>query len=307
MRQVENCFNAIALEWWEKERSVWTTDHANRVKQTLEREAFPVIGEMPIDKITAQDCLQVVRNIEARGALDVASRVKQRMSAVFRYAIYTGYVDGNPVDALRDVIKSRKVRHQKALDLPLLPKFLNDVDECNRLTEVTRLGLKLLVHCFVRPGELRAARWSEIDWNNAEWRIPAERMKMRETHIVPLAPQTITILIELQAKSGKFEYLFPGYHNPRTHMSENALTYAIRRRLNFDATSHGFRTVASTVLNENGFRPDIIERQLAHSERNRVRAAYNRALYLNERRDMMEWWASYLAELLRQYRDSNTK
>jgi hypothetical protein len=190
----DTSFEPVALEWWHKEKDLWTKDHADRVKKTLENEAFPVIGSMPIEKITSQDCLLVIRRIESRNALDVASRVKQRMSAVFRYAIYTGYVNNNPVDALKDVIRSRKTVHQKALDLNLLPQFLDDVDKSTRLTEITRHALKLMVLVFVRPGELRATEWSEIDWSRKEWRIPAARMKMREEHIVPLVPQVIEIL-----------------------------------------------------------------------------------------------------------------
>ena len=162
LQRVTNSFKAIALEWWHKEEGLWTSDHASRVKQSLEKEAFPILGEMRIDQITAQDCLQVIREIESRDALDVASRVKQRMSAVFRYAIYTGYVTNNPVDALKDVIRSRKVKHQKALDLHLLPQFLSDLETNERITEITRYGLKVLIHTFVRPGELRAAKWSVV-------------------------------------------------------------------------------------------------------------------------------------------------
>ena len=304
VRQIDNCFKVIALEWWNKERDLWTDDHANRVKKTLEDDAFPIIGIMPINKITSQDCLAVIRKVESRNALDVASRVKQRVSAVFRYAIYTGYVNNNPVDALKSVIRSRKTVHLKALDLIELPKFLDVVDSSERLTEITRHALKLLVHVFVRSGELRASEWSEIDWKRAEWRIPASRMKMREQHVVPLAPQVIEVLKSLHAISGKRQFLFPGYHDPRTYMSENAMVYAIRKRLHFDATAHGFRTVASTILNEEGFRPDIIERQLAHAERNKIRAAYNRAQYIKERREMMIWWSDHLQDLLAKYRSN---
>ncbi|UZE97918.1 tyrosine-type recombinase/integrase [Alkalimarinus alittae] len=300
-RRAENDFKSIAIEWWNKKSGLWTVDHAASVKRTLEKEAFPIIGDMQIDQITSQDCLSVVRHIEARDALDVAGRVKQRMGSIFRYAIYTGYVNNNPVDALKDVIKARKVKHQKALDLDLLPKFLNDVDVSERLTFVTKQAIKFLVHTFVRSGELRAAKWSEIDFIKQEWRIPAERMKMKEMHIVPLSSQALDILKELHSKTGKREYLFPGQHNPRLYMSENTVTYSIRKRLHYDATAHGFRTVASTILNENGFRYDIIERQLAHVERNSVRAAYNRAMYLKDRCEMMAWWGNHLEQLRKSY------
>ena len=174
IKQEDHSFKAIALEWWNKEKGLWTKAHADRVKVTLEKEAFPFIGSMEISKITSQDCLVVVRKTESRGALDVASRIKQRMSAIFRYAIYTGYVDNNPVDALRDVIRSRKVVHQKALDLELLPQFLNDVDTNSRITDITRHALKLLVHVFIRPGVNRPAFSRHL--------IPLQLGVLRRTH-----------------------------------------------------------------------------------------------------------------------------
>ena len=287
-------FEFVALEWLEKNEGRWSIDHAKRVKQSLVVDVYPTIGLIPIDTIKAKDCLLVIRKIEERGALDVAGRAKQRMASIFRYAIYTGYTEKNPVDALVDVIQSRKVINRAALPANQLPAFLNAVDTSDRITAITRYALRLIALTFVRPGELRAAMWSEFDFDKSEWRIPAERMKMNEEHIVPLSRQSIEILKKAYEISGSYEYVFPGYHNCRRPMSENTLTYAIRRRLNFDATAHGFRTVASTILNESGFRPDVIERQLAHGERNKVRAAYNKAQYLGDRTDMMQWWADYL-------------
>ncbi len=154
--------------------------------------------------------------------------------------------------------------------------------------------MQLLLLTFVRPGELRTAEWTEINFEKKEWRIPAAKMKMKEEHIVPLADQAIDILNSIKTISGRYDFIFPGHHNSKRPMCENTLTYAIRRRLQFDATAHGFRTVASTLLNEAGFRSDIIERQLSHVERNKVRAAYNQAQYLQDRRKMMQWWADHL-------------
>ena len=289
-------FASVAREWWEKERDKWTKDHANRVWGTIEKEVIPIIGNMPMNKISSRDCLLVVRKIEERGALDVASRVKQRMSAVFRYGVYTGYNENNPVDALKDVIKSRKVIHRKALDLKKLPAFLHALDHADNLTPITQIALEMLVLTFVRPGELRAAKWIEFDTEAKEWRIPSERMKMKEEHIVPISGRVQELLDIIRPLTGNYEFVFPGYHDFRKPMSENTLTYAIRKRLGFDATAHGFRTVASTVLNEAGFRFDVIERQLAHAERNKVRAAYNKAQYLSERREMMSWWSDYIQD-----------
>jgi integrase len=215
------------------------------------------------------------------------------MSGVFRYAIYTGKATTNPVDALKDVIQTRKVTHRRSVPIEALPSFLKDLEDYKGYA-ITKLALKLLILTFVRPGELRGAQWKEIDLKRKEWRIPAERMKMKTEHIVPLSNQAIAVLKEARAITGKYDYVFPGSHNWRKPMSENTLNYGIQKRMGYDATAHGFRTVASTVLNETGFRMDVIERQLAHAERNKVRAAYNKAQHLAERREMMQWWADHL-------------
>lgn len=286
-------FRIIAKKWHTKESGRWTADHADRVWQTLKADTFPLIGDIPVDQITAQDALGVIRKIEERGALDVAARVKQRMSAVFRYAIYTGKTTTNPVDALKDVIQTRKVRHRRSVPIEVLPDFLNDLENYRGYL-LTKLALKLLVLTFVRPGELRGAQWKEINLKRKEWRIPAERMKMKAGHIVPLSGQAVALLEEIKIISGKYDYVFPGSRTWRKPMSENTLNYGIQKRMGYDATAHGFRTVASTVLNETGFRMDVIERQLAHAERNKVRAAYNKAQHLDERKEMMQWWADHL-------------
>lgn len=286
-------FRVIAAKWFKKESGRWTADHAANVWRTLKTDAFPLVGDTPVDQVTAQDALGVIRKIEARGALDVAARVKQRMSAVFRYAIYTGKATTNPVDALKDVIQTRKVAHRRSVPIEALPAFLKDL-EGYRGYPITKLALKLLLLTFVRPGELRGAQWKEIDLKRKEWRIPAERMKMKAEHIVPLSDQAVSLLKEAKEITGNYDYVFPGSHNWRKPMSENTLNFGIQKRMGYDATAHGFRTVASTVLNETGFRMDVIERQLAHAERNKVRAAYNKAQHLADRREMMQWWADHL-------------
>lgn len=291
--KLNNTFTPIAKEWFKKESGRWSTNHAERVWWTIEADALPYLGDMLINDIKTRDVLHVVKMIEDRGALDVASRVKQRISSVFRYAIQTGYIEFNPVDALKDVIRTRKVQHRKSLKLEQLPVFLNALDDYPGYV-LTRYALQMIAYTFVRPGELRHAEWKDIDLDKAIWRIPAEKMKMNEEHIAPLSKQVIELLTNIQVLSGSYDLVFPGSHNYRKPMSENTLTYAIRKRLGFDATAHGFRTTASTILNESGFRVDVIERQLAHGERNKVRAAYNRSQYLAERTDMMQWYSDYL-------------
>ncbi|MCU7812681.1 MAG: tyrosine-type recombinase/integrase, partial [Candidatus Thiodiazotropha sp. (ex Notomyrtea botanica)] len=282
-----------AEEWHGKQKGRWTSDHAKRVWVSLEQDVFPFIGSRMIGDIKTLDCLSVIRAVEERGALDVAGRVKQRMSSVFRYAVQTARIDFNPADQLQGVITTRMVTHRASLKAEVLPNFLKALDDY-RGHELTRLALNLLLLTFVRPGELRAARWDEFHLRAKQWRIPAGRMKMREEHIVPLSKQAIQILKQLKDLTGRFELVFPGIRDIRRPMSENTLTFAIRKRLGFNATAHGFRSTASTVLNEAGFRPDVIERQLAHAERNKVRAAYNHSQYLAERSEMVQWWADYL-------------
>ena len=290
---LHNTFKPIAEEWHKKESGRWSQDHSERVWQTIKVDALPYLGDIPIRDIRTSDVLHVVRKVEDRGALDVASRVKQRISSVFRYAIQTGYVEFNPVDALKDVIQTRKIQHRKSLNLDQLPTFLKALDDYQGYA-ITRYALQVIAHTFVRPGELRSAEWKDIDLNKSIWRIPAEKMKMSEEHIVPLSKQVVALLESIQELSGGYDLVFPGAHDFRKTMSENTLTYAIRKRLGFDATAHGFRTTASTILNESGFRVDVIERQLAHGERNKVRAAYNRSQYLAERTEMMQWYSNYL-------------
>ena len=292
----QNTFKQLAGSWYQKESGHWGESHSSRVWQTLEADAFPALGSLSVTNIKAADVLQVIKKIESRGALDIAGRVKQRISAIFRYAIQTGIIDSNPVDALQNVIQTRKVEHRKALNQDEVPAFLHALDVYDgRL--MTRYALQFLMHTFVRPGEVRSAEWVDIDIKKAEWRIPALKMKMNEEHIVPLSKQAVKILALIRKESGRSKLVFPGYLDPKKPMSENTLNDAIKKRLKFTATSHGFRALASTILNEEGFRVDVIERQLAHGERNKVRAAYNRSQYIKERETMMQWYSDHLDSL----------
>lgn len=291
-----NTFERIARQWIENQRNQWTPDHADRVECSLEKEIFPELGSRPIRDITAPELLMALRKVEKRGALETAQRVLQRCGAVFRYGISVGACDVNPAADLRGAIKAPKKRvSRNAVSAGELPEFLRKLDAYDKLRPETRLALRLLILTFVRPGELRGAQWSEFDLDKAEWRIPAERMKMREPHIVPLSRQALAVLKELEPLTGHKRCLFPNQSDPTKPMSENTLLYAMYRLgYHSRATAHGFRATASTILNEQGWKPDVIERQLAHAERNKVRAAYNRAQYLAERRKMMQTWADYL-------------
>ncbi len=289
-----NTFEAIAREWAGKQR--WSPAHTDRVLQSLEKDIFPELGAEPISTITAQDLLAVLRKAEKRGVTETVHRLLQRSGAVFRYGIASGYCASNPGADLRGALTAHKATSQLALSAAELPEFLRKLAAYNGRPE-TRIGLWLLALTFVRPGELRAAEWSEFDLD--EWRIPAERMKMGDEHVVPLSRQAVEALNELRALTGHSRYLFPNQSNHEKCMSENTLLYAMYRLgYHSRATAHAFRATASTALNEQGWRPDVIERQLAHTERNKTRAAYNRASYLQERREMMQHWADYLDGLL---------
>jgi integrase len=289
-----SAFEVIAIEWHEKQLPRWTAGHAARIMDSLVKDVFPHLGRINVAELTAPKILACVQKVEKRGAVETAGRVLQRINAVLRYAIQTGRTDRNPANDVVGALTAQKVQHMPALPRAELPEFYRRLAAAN-LYQPTRIAMHLLVLTFVRPGELRAARWEEFDIERAEWRIPAERMKMRQPHIVPLSRQALTLLATLQPLTGRGALLFPAMTDHAKPMSENTLSYAMGR-MGYQgvATPHGFRALASTTLNEEGFDPDVIERQLAHAERNKVRAAYHRAEYLDERRKMMQWWADFL-------------
>jgi integrase len=289
-----NTFRAVAEEWLRKQANRWDPGHTEQVRRSLELNLFPDLGERPIADIDVPELRAVLSKIEDRGAHEMRQRAQQRAGAVFRYAMATGRSNTDPAHALRGAFTPQSNRHHAALGAKDLPEFFERLAGYDG-EPTTKLALHLLVVTFVRTGELRGAEWSEIDFEAAEWRIPAERMKMREPHIVPLSTQALALLRELQALTGRGRYLFPGRTKATQPISENTILYALYRMgYHSRATGHGFRSTASTILNEVGFPPDVIERQLAHMERNKVRAAYNRAQYLPERRKMMQQWADML-------------
>jgi integrase len=292
-----NSFEVIAREWFENRKHEWASSSANTKLGRLERHILPKLGLKPIANIAAPEVLAMLRDVEAKGTLDTARRVMQMCGQIFMYAIATGRAERNPVPDLRGAIKTPVVKHHSFLKANELPLYLKNLEAYDGSVQ-TKLALRFLLLTFVRTNELRGAQWTEIDWDKAEWRIPAERMKMKELHIVPLSRQAIAVLRQLQHLTGNRQYVFPNHHNPATFMSENTMLYALYRMgYHSRTTGHGFRSTASTILNEHDFRADVIERQLAHTERNAVRAAYNHAQYLPERRKMMQWWADYLDEV----------
>lgn len=292
-----NSFETVAREWHANQKVGWTERYAAYTIRRLEADLFPILGFRPINEITAPELLVALREIEKRGATDIAHRVLQTSGQIFRYAIVTGVGDRDISADLRGALKPHKRTHFACLEAKELPEFLSKLEEYDGDLQ-TKLALKLMLLTFVRTIELRGARWEEIELDKAEWRIPAERMKMKSPHIVPLSRQAIEIIKAIEQINGHRELLFPNRNKPMSCISENTLLFAMYRMgYHGRATTHGFRSTASTILNEHSFRSDVIERQLAHSERNKVRASYNHAQYLPERREMMQWWADYLNNL----------
>jgi integrase len=294
-----NTFETIAREWIANQRKRLSPRYRDLLLARLEADIFPQIGSHPIADINALELLDALRKVEQRGAIETALRLRQTCGQAFRYAIATGRAKHDPSVDLRGALKSPgRPRGHRAMPLDEVPKFLSALAIYDGEPR-TRLALRLTVLTFVRTTELRAAQWSEfenLDGGEPLWRISAERTKMKREHIVPLAPQAVTVLRELRALPGSENspFLFPS-PSREGYMSNNTMLYALyRMAYHGRATVHGFRAMASTALNEMGFRPDVIERQLAHKEQNAVRAAYNRAEYLVERRAMMRHWADYL-------------
>ncbi len=296
----ENSFEMIAREWLENMKHSWTERHANYTLKRLEADILPVLGFKPMNKIVAPELLQTLREVEKRDALDLSHRLLQTCGQIFRYAIATGRAERDIAADLKGALKVRKKENFAHLKEDQLPEFFSRLTSYDGDLQ-TKLGLKLLVLTFVRSSELRGARWEEINFEKSEWRIPAERMKMNELHIVPLSRQAIDILEQLKLINGSKPFVFPSRTKPETSFtSENTLLYALYRMgYHSQATTHGFRATASTILNEHGFRSDVIERQLAHGEKNKVRGAYNHAQYLKERREMMQWYSDYLDKVMR--------
>ncbi len=298
MISAENNFEAVAREWMAAKSPAWTPRYASFVAKRLEQDIFPRLGARPVKDITAPELLSVVRLIEKRGALELAHRVLQCCGQIFMYGIATGRAERNPASDLKGALKTYVKKPFGYLKTIELPEFLQKLSAYDGHPQ-TKLAVTLLMLTFVRTTELRGATWEELDLDEGEWRIPAERMKMRRDHIVPLSRQAVTAFRELHRLNGQWKYVFPNPRKPLKHMSENAVLYALYRMgYHNRTTGHGFRHTASTILNESGlFNPDAIERQLAHIQGNKVRAAYNHAQYLPERREMMQWWADFLDQM----------
>lgn len=294
--EAANSFRAVAADWLTHQAGRWAPGTLETIRASLEADAFPAIGSMPLAQIRPRDVVAIVQRIEARGAGETAGRVLQRIRSVFRYAVVHERIESNPMVDLRpsELLKPRQVKHRAALQEQDVPAFLAALDGYDG-DPVTKEALRLLMLTVLRPGELRGLLWAEYDKPAAVLRIGAERMKMKAPHVVPLSRQSVELIEAMRPISGGDALVFPSPFYPGKTLSENTLNSALAR-LGYKgiATAHGMRALFSTVANEQGHDPDVIERQLAHAERNEVRAAYHRSTYLQARAELMQWWSDWL-------------
>lgn len=291
----ERNFVSVARDWHRVKSPRWSDGHQQDVLKSLEVEIFPQIGSIPIDEITSDLLRPVLDAVQSRGAYESAKRLRQRCSAIFRYGKVLGFCDGDPADPLKEVLIAPTKKNLAAITWEEFPAFLTAINKYNAHPQ-TRLAVSLMMLTFVRTGELIGARWDEIDFDKRIWNIPASRMKRGRPHYIPLSAQAIEVLKELQEMTGQRKLLFPKRGAPRESMSNGTILRVIDRvGYKKRMTGHGFRSLASTALNESGkFRPDAIERQLSHEQDDDVRRAYNRAEYYQERVEMMQWWADQI-------------
>jgi integrase len=294
--QQGSTFKAVACEWHEHWQNGKSPRHAAYVLTRLEQDVFPIIGSQAIATVTPMLLVSIAKTIEARGARVIAEKCLQTCGQIFRYAIAHGVVDRNPVQDVKpsETLKSRRKKNYARLSEDELPEFLLKV-EAYQGSALTRLAMNLIALTFLRTSELIEAPWSEINFEKAEWRIGAERMKSDRPHIVPLSKQALDVLRTIHTFTRSGHYIFPGVKSPKTHMSNGTILAALKRMgYTGRMTGHGYRGLASTILHEQGLPHHAIEIQLAHIEKNEVSAAYNHALYIPERRKMMQFWADYL-------------
>lgn len=292
--QLNNTFQAVALEWHGTKVSRWSEGYASDIIEAFNKDIFPYIGQQPVNEIKPLVLLNVLRRMESRGATEKAKKVRQRCSEVFRYAIVTGRAEYNPAADLTSAMSGHESKHYPFLTVEELPDFFKALSSYTGSPLVV-LAARLLILTGVRTGELRGAFWSEFDLEKAVWEIPADRMKMKRPHLVPLSTQALEIVQQLKVMSGQYPLVFPGRNDPRKTMSEASINQVFKRiGYTGKVTGHGFRHTMSTILHEEGFNTAWIETQLAHVDKNAMRGTYNHALYLDGRREMMQWYANYI-------------
>ncbi|HEM7398594.1 tyrosine-type recombinase/integrase [Citrobacter farmeri] len=290
----ESAFEKIATEWHQMKSAKWSEGYASDIMEAFQNDIFPYVGIRPVGEIKPLELLNVLRKIEKRGALEKMRKVRQRCSEVFRYAIATGRAEFNPAADLSSALEVHQSNHFPFLKADEIPDFLLALDSYTG-SRLVQIATKLLMITGVRTIELRAALWSEFDLDNAIWEIPAERMKMRRPHLVPLSTQAVDLLNELKVMTGNYRYVFPGRNDPNKTMSEASINQVIKR-IGYAGrvTGHGFRHSMSTILHEQGYDTVWIEMQLAHVDKNSIRGTYNHAQYIDKRSIMLQWYAEYI-------------
>ncbi|MEG8884990.1 tyrosine-type recombinase/integrase [Klebsiella pneumoniae] len=292
--RLHNTFQAVALEWHGTKVSRWSEGYASDIIEAFNKDIFPYIGQQPVNEIKPLVLLNVLRRMESRGATEKAKKVRQRCSEVFRYAIVTGRAEYNPAADLTSAMSEHESKHYPFLTVEELPDFFKALSGYTGSPLIV-LAARLLILTGVRTGELRGAFWSEFDLEKAVWEIPAERMKMKRPHLVPLSTQALEIVQQLKVMSGQYPLVFPGRNDPRKTMSEASINQVFKRiGYTGKVTGHGFRHTMSTILHEEGFNTAWIETQLAHVDKNAIRGTYNHALYLEGRKEMMQWYGDYV-------------
>jgi len=290
----ESTLKKVALKWFEIKKGKVSEGYADDIWRSLEAYIFPELGALPVSRIKAPQVINILQPIAARSALETVKRLCQRLNEVMVFAVNTGLIDANPLSDINKAFKAPSKSNMATIKPDDLPELMQAIARASiKLT--TRSLLEWQLHTMVRPSEAAGTRWEEIDFINKTWTIPSERMKKKRPHVVPLTTQAVTLLEVMKPVSGHREHVFPADRKPSTHINSQTANMAIKR-MGFGGrlVAHGLRSIASTALNEQGFDPDIVESALAHSDNNGVRAAYNRAEYLNRRREMMNWWSNYI-------------
>lgn len=289
---LDSIFSTVAANWFQLKSKSVTPDYAKDIWRSLEKDVFPAIGVIPVQQIKARTLVEALEPIKARGALETVRRLVQRINEIMIYAVNTGLIDANPASGVGMAFEKPKKQNMPTLRPEELPKLMRSLIMSN-LSVPTRCLIEWQLLTLVRPSEASGARWAEIDLNTKLWRIPAERMKAKREHVVPLSPQALEILEVMMPISAHREHVFPSRNDPKQPMNSQTANAALKRiGYGGKLVAHGLRSIASTALNEAGFNADVIEACLAHSERNEVRKAYNRSTYLEQRTILMDWWGS---------------
>ena len=296
LNETQNTFKYVSEQWFDVKRASVSEGYAEDIWRSFENHLFPQLANRPINTLTAPMVIAVMKPLASKGVLEQIRRLSQRVNEVMTYAVNVGLIQSNPLAGIRSAFQSPKRTHMSTIEPERLPELMTMLNRAS-IKYTTRCLIEWQLHTMCRPMEAAAAKWSEINFDDGLWIIPAERMKMRKEHKVPLTKQTLHLLELMKPVSGHREYIFPADRNPRSHTNAQTANAAIKRMgLEGALVAHGMRALASTILNEQGFDPDLIETALAHIEKNEVRRAYNRAQYIDRRREMMDWWSEHIAK-----------